>query len=223
MRLTLISFCIVFIVSCNLDLPKEGITEGTMTYEITYLQDETENPLISLMPSELNMTFKDNSVKMEVEGWMGVFKSTFVKNGKTKEAINMLKMMGKRYYYVSQSKDGFMGMTESYNLDIEFTENTKKILEYKCHHATVHNPEQNVIFDIYYTDKIAIENPNEFTPFAEIEGVLMEFQLEINGIKMHLKAKEVNESTISDDVFAIPEKYQEVEKEQIDEIFKSLV
>ena len=79
-----------------------------MKYDITYLEDENENPIISLMPSQLDMSFKNNSVQMEVEGWMGVFKSSFKKNEPKNEAITLLKMMNKKYCYRSDNKHGFL-------------------------------------------------------------------------------------------------------------------
>lgn len=223
MRLTVFILLFILVSACNLNFNREHMVEGIMTYKITYLQDESENPLISLMPPTLEMTFKNNAVKMEVEGWMGVFKSTFIKPGASDEAINMLKMMGKRYYYVSDTEDGFMGMTSYHNLNLQFTGKTKQILNYKCKHAMASVPDTDIRFDVYYTDKIAIKNPNQYTPFAAISGVLMEFSMEINGIKMLLQAKDIKGCEIPDDVFLVPKNYQKVEKTTIDEIFQSLV
>lgn len=222
MRLTLISIIFIFLSACTLNFSKEGMTEGVMKYKIKYLQNESENPLISLMPSTLDMTFKNNSVLMEVEGWMGVFKSSFVKKGSGNKAINMLKMMGKKYYYISENGAGFMGMAGS-NIDISFTENTKTIIDFECKHGKGKINDNNVEFDIYYTSQIGITNPNQFTPFEKVPGVLMEFYLEINGIQMQLEAIEINECEIDDKIFEIPEGYEEVDKSKIDEIFSSLL
>ncbi|MBI9065746.1 MAG: hypothetical protein JEZ09_00560 [Salinivirgaceae bacterium] len=223
MRLTIFSLLIALFSACTFDFGKEGIVEGTMQYKINYLQDETENPLIGLMPSTLNMTFKNNTVLMEVEGWMGVFRSAFIKYGETGEAVTMLKMMGKKYYYMSNGKSGYMGMSGYDSIVIQFDDKKKKILEYDCDHAMAKIPDSNIEFDIYYTRQIDIVNPNSQTPFSKINGVLMEFQLDINGIKMHLEAKEINEREIPDETFEIPDDYEEVPKSEIDEIFASLV
>jgi hypothetical protein len=80
-------------------LGQSGIDEGSVRYKITYLQSEKENPIIGLMPGYLTMQFKNNSVRMDVEGWMGVFKSTFIRQYEQEKSVNLLKMMSKRYYY----------------------------------------------------------------------------------------------------------------------------
>lgn len=209
--------------SCQFDNGKEGITEGTMKYNITYLEDESQNPIISLMPSHLKMSFKDNSVIMEVEGWMGVFKSSFIKDYKNSEAITLLKMLNKKYCYRSADDCGFLGFSEYNNAEIKYDTVVKTILDFSCKHAKVVIPEKDLSFDIYYTDEIKIEKPNEFTPFEEIPGVLMEFQIEINGIPMHLNASEVIETEISDDVFVVPDDYEDVPREELDNIFSNLI
>lgn len=220
---------LVFVLSftilqaCNLNIGKSGIAEGTMKYNITYLEDEKDSPIISLMPSSLNMSFKNSSVIMEVEGWMGVFKSSFIKDSKNSEAITLLKMLNKKYYYRSKDDHSFLGFSEYNNAEIEYDDEIKKILNFSCKHAMVLIPSKKLSFDIYYTDEIKIEKPNEYTPFVNVPGVLMEFQIEINGISMYLIASEVVETVISDDVFTVPDDYESVPREELDEIFANLI
>ena len=48
-------------------------TEGIIHYELTYLEREDENPLISLLPTEMEIKFKDDFLHQQVDGWMGLF------------------------------------------------------------------------------------------------------------------------------------------------------
>lgn len=214
---------IVLVVSSCHKLTKRGIDEGIMKYEITYLEDKANNPLISLLPSHLEMYFKDNSVLLCVEGWMGIFESAFIKQAETGDFITTLKIMNKKYYYKSDSVEGFMGDTKYLNLEISFDEEVKKILNYDCKHATVFVPSNNLTFDLYYTTEINVEEPNKNTVFEAVPGVLMEFQVEMNGIPMHLIATELTEKEIADEEFCIPEGYTEVEKQEVDTIFSSIM
>jgi len=204
-------------------LGQSGIAEGVMKYNITYLVDENENPIVSLMPSNINMSFKENSVILEVEGWMGVFKSSFIKNGEKSEAITLLKMMNKKYCYRSPANQGFLGFSAYNNIEVIFDEEVKEILDFNCKHAKVKLHDCNVKFDIYYTEEIKIENPNDYTPFHMVPGVLMEFQIEINGIPMHLIASEIIEKEIPDKAFEVPADYENVPREQLDKIFSSII
>ncbi len=214
---------ILIFQSCHLNMGESGISEGTMKYDITYLEDESENPIISLMPSQLDMSFKNSSVIMEVEGWMGIFKSTFIKNEQNSEAITLLKMMNKKYCYRSVGSQGFLGFSAYNNAKIVFDDETKEILDFLCKHAKVTVSDKNLLFDIYYTDEIKIDKPNEFTPFEEVPGVLMEFQIEINGIPMYLIASEVIETDIPDNIFQVPNGFEDVKREELDKIFSSII
>lgn len=221
--ITIIVLTIALFQACKIKIGDKAISEGTMKYSITYLDDESKNPIISLMPSHLKMSFKNNSVLMEVEGWMGVFKTSFIKNGADKEAITLLKMLNKKYCYRSYGSKGYLGFDANGEMNIEFDSEVKEILSYSCKHAKVTLPEKNLTYDIYYTDEIGIVNPNEFTPYEKVPGVLMEFQIEINGIPMYLIASEVNEVEISDEIFEVPDDFEDVPREELEKIFSSLI
>lgn len=223
LQVTLVAFLVVFLHSCKLKIGEKAISEGTMKYSITYLEDESKNPIISLMPSHLKMSFKNGSVVMEVEGWMGVFKTSFIKNGNSNEAITLLKMLNKKYCYRSFGSKGYLGFDANGKMNIEFDEEIKTILNYTCKHAKVTLPEKNITYDVYYTEEIGIDKPNEFTPYENIPGVLMEFQIEINGIPMYLIASEVNEIEIPDEVFDVPDDFEDVPREELEKIFTSLI
>ena len=176
------------------------------------MESEAENPVISIMPKSLIMRFKDNSVIMEVEGWLGIFKSSFIKKADNTKAVTLLKMLNKKYYYCGQGKDGYIGFEAYDNIKIIPDDSTKNILGFKCKHAKAVLNSKNIEFDIYYTDKIKIKNPNEFTPYHNIQGVLMDFQIEMNGLPMHLTATEFKRVKINDNIFEIPKEYKSVEK-----------
>lgn len=218
-----ISLLAFLLSGCELRFGKKGIKEGKIVYNIEYLQNESENPLISLMPSHLDMVFKSNTVKMEVEGWMGVFKSSFIRQYPQESSITVFKMMNKKYYYKSTGKTDFMGMNSYQDMQIVFDDTEKKIVDFNCKHAKVSIPSKKISFDVFYTNEIDIQSPNSSTPFQNIPGVMLEFQIEIQGIPMKLHAKEILEIEIPDTDFSIPAGYQEVSKETIDDLIKELI
>lgn len=210
------------IAGCKLRLRTKGITEGTIKYKITYIEDEKSNPIISLLPSYLTMSFKDQQILLNIEGWMGIFKSSFIKD-KEENAITLLKILNKKYLYKTTPTEGYYGMSKYDSMCIVYDNQVKKILDFECQHAVVKIPCKKFEFDVYYTDQINILNPNANTPLNQIPGVLLEFQVEMNGILMHLEASEFIGDEVPDNLFAVPEGYLEVQKAQMDEIFKGLM
>ncbi len=221
-KLVMALLLIMLLNGCKGVFKSHSADEGVIKYKITYLKNQDENPLISLLPDHLNMYYKDNNVAMIVEGWMGIFKSSFIKKAETCEAVTVLKMLNKKYYYRIVTADAFMGMSGYKSPKITFDDKQKTVLGKTCKHAIVAIDSINLVFDIYYTHDIAIENPNKHTLYEAIPGVLMEFQLEMNGIPMRLEASEIMDVEVDNQVFEIPEGYEEVTKEKIDEMFASL-
>jgi hypothetical protein len=212
---------ILLISSCKLGFRHKGITEGCIKYKITYIENEQKNPIVSLLPSYITMTFKDTEVLLSVEGWMGIFKSAFIKD-KNQDAITLLKILNKKYLYQSEPEDGYYGLARFDSTQVIFDDVEKKVLGFDCKHARVRIPEKNLDFDVYYTNDIKIKNPNANTPLSQVPGVLIEFQMVMNGILMHLEATEFIGQDIPDDYFKIPQGYKEVAKVQMDSIFKEI-
>jgi len=197
--------------------------EGEITYTVEYLESAESNPLISLLPEELKMIFKNDNISMNVEGWMGIFKSGFLRTGRDKNIFTLMKVLNKKYYYKNIDSNNFMGLTSYLNIEVQFDDSTKRICDICCKHAIVRVPSKDLIFDVFYTTEIDIKDANFGTPFAQIPGVLMEFQLDMNNIPMHITASEIKYIDIENNIFDIPEGYECVDKEIVDELIASLL
>ena len=223
MRLILIILLFI-VISCNNVFKKKIISEGIIKYEIIYLDDQKKNPIISLLPKELIIKFNEKNAISKVEGWMGIFSMsgiTLKVNGTT---FMLVKLMDKKYVYEQKPSDQSLGYDELPGMKIEFVEETKEIVGYKCKKAIVSFPNADIEpFDIFYTNDIKIEDPNWNNPFKVIDGVLLEFQMSQRNIKMRLIAKNVAEETIEDNEFAIPDGYEKVSREEMEEFLNSLM
>jgi hypothetical protein len=116
-----------------------------------------------------------------------------------------------------------MGVTSYTDLYVAFDSLKRNIIGFDCNHAIVTVPHKNVSFDVFFASGFGIDNPNEGTPFEEIPGVLLEFQLEMNGIPMHIEANQLQEVKISKKTFQIPEGYKQVDKKVVDDLIGSLL
>ena len=79
--------------------------------------------------------------------------------------------------------------------------------------------------ELYYTSDISIKDPNWSLPFTGVEGVLMEYEMKRNGIIMKLTATSVKKTDVEDDVFSVPEEYEDVTiefmEEELDKLFET--
>lgn len=213
--------CACIIISgCNKGSQHSDIDEGSIKFKITYLKSEQESPIIALLPSTIMMRFKNDKVLLEMQGWLGIFRSSFIKNDDN-NAYTLLKILNQKYLYVSEPNEGYYGMRKVDNMKIDFDNQTKDIIGFDCKHANI-TISDSCKFDVYYTDDIKIKNATANTPLDKIPGMLMEFQLEMNGIPMHLEAIEFLNEEVPESSFEIPEDYKRIERSQMDEIFNSI-
>lgn len=217
-----ISIFTLLFSSCKSFTEGKDMNEGIIYYQINYLEDERDNPIITLLPSEMTVKFKDNSTVSDIQGFMGFFEMKYIANTVSEESFALLKIMGKKYVYQVENKGLNMGYELMTDLHFEDSDGTKIIAGYKCKQkkATCSVPGiEN--FDIYYTDEINIKNPNIGTPFKDIEGVLMEFNVNQNGINMLFTVKSVEQTDIDSLDFKIPDGYKKVDKNEMKDIIKS--
>ncbi len=213
---------LTLLTACKQSIFSGKIDEGTIVYEISYLDDEEDNPLISLLPKEMTIKFKNNSSISYIEGFFGTFKLVYLTDYKTATNSTILKVMDKKYIYSVDTAQLPAGYAEMENIELQKTEQRIEILGYDCKVAKFVCPaisDQELY--VYYTDEIAIKSPNTNNPFRELDGVLMGFQVKLTGINMKFIAKEVIEEKIEDTEFELPEGYKQVSKKELEDILQS--
>jgi len=214
-----ILFMLVFISnSCNSDTKSGQVSEGEILYRIEYLDSERDNPLIALLPTKMTTFFRENSSFTLIEGFFGTFKLGYILNFKDRVNCSMLQILDKKYMYQAGLTEMAFGYGKMEDLSIDFSEKTKKIAGYNCKHAiAVYNDDRDTI-QLYYTTDIALLHPNQNNPFNEINGVLMEFSVNLANINMKFVADKVVAKKVAWDVFKKPDGYLSVSESEMNKI-----
>lgn len=220
----LISIILTF-YSCKNSFFSGKVEEGSIEYEIVYLDDSKSNPLISLLPTSMTLKFKNNNFITKIEGWMGIFSMAGIYNVKNKTNSALLKIMNEKYHYETNLDGPSFGFDPMPAFKIEQTTETKLIANYKCKKAIIKFEDNSVWkdFEIYYTDEIGLENPNKNNPFSEVKGVILDYRMSFQKIKMSLIATKVEASEVADEEFDIPVGYNKVPKEKMEEVISNLM
>lgn len=199
------------------------ISEGRITYSLTYPQFESDNIFTSMFPSEMTFKFKDNNTKNELKTSMAVFSTSLLANNKDKKVTHLVKIANK---YSGLEMDS-MEIMEEYGkkpdgMTIVPTDSTKEIAGYKCEHAFATFPgDTSKNFSIFYTHEIGIKDPNWCTPFHEVSGVLMEAKVTKFNIDMHMIATEVVAEEYPEEDFTVTTEYNPITVEEMTDIFQS--
>ena len=209
---------IVFINSCAESNDKNILNEGEIEFEIKYLENERENPLISLLPRKMITIFKNNSTHSLIEGFWGTFKLIYITNHLKGQNVTLFQILDKKYMYLADTSDAPFGYESATNVKFSFTEKVKNIAGYECNHAFAVFPNSSDTVEVYYTDQLNIKNPNSNNPYRDISGVLLEFSVKLAGINMMFKAKKITGREININKFNIPAGFKKVSKEEMEKI-----
>ena len=212
---------LIFMFSCSNIEP--AVSEGIITYDISYPRPIEDRWMETLMPKEMEMQFKNNKINTELTFGLGMIKIGYITNTEEKNLHEMLKFMKKRNVSHRSIKEVDDLLKRIPYHKIELLPDTKSIAGYLCYKATVKidNPANPYnIYDLWYTKDIEIKEPNWCTPFKSIPGVLMEYRIERFNVIMHFTAVEVEKSEIKDTEFLVPKKYKEI---SVDAMEKSLL
>jgi GLPGLI family protein len=201
-------------------------SQGIIAYNVSYPKMDKNNLMFDFMPKKMVLKFKNNNYTTSLSAGMGMFKTDFVVNQEENEFSQLVKLINKKYILTLKGEEINESINHLPTFLIEYTGETKKILNYVCEKAiiTVDN-EANDAFTIFYTDQIELETPNWSNQFKGINGVMLEYQYEKYGICMRFKAKNIKFTEIDDSEFDLNEKYEHISEVRMDnemqEIFDS--
>ncbi len=187
---------------------------------------DKHNLMYDFMPKKMVLKFKDDKYMTDLSAGMGMFRTNFIIDKDEDQFIQLVKLINKKYSLTLKGNAIEKSLEKMPKFQIEYTGETKKILNYVCEKAlvTVDN-DANDAFIVYYTDEINIASPNWNNQFKGINGVMLEYQYEKYGVCMRFKAKSIKFTEIDDHEFEIDGNYEEITEIEMDkemqEIFDS--
>jgi GLPGLI family protein len=211
-------------VSCGIKSKFGEINEGTINYNLEYSGNEKEMPILSVMPTTMTVKFNKHHAIQKVEGWLGLFSLIGIADLDKGKNYAILKVLEKRYLYEKKPNDSAFGFKDFPNMKIKYLNETKMIAGYKCKKALILIPGSKIdSINVYFTDKIKIKDPNWTNPFKQINGVLLEFQMDMFNIRTKITATSVVPAKVPDSEFNIPEDCKKVSKFEIEKVIKDLM
>ncbi len=205
--------------SCN-DAKNSGPTQGIIEYEIKVLNNQ--NPILTsdLLPGTMVARFKNNCMSQELSAGLGMFSTTFVSNLEKKSVFQTLQMLGKKYSCVADSMQLVDIINKEPLLNFELVPGQKVIAGYTCKKAIAKYADgSKPPIEVYYTEEIAVKDPNFYFNYHQIKGVLMEFNVTRYMIEMRLTAKSVKNEEVADSYFNLDSSSKIVSLEEMNNYF----
>ena len=224
MRLLTLTLLVILIVfSCSEENPEAKYHKGRIEYQITYLNKDMGDISPAFLPQKMILYFNpDYSVNI-IEGFMGFFRLnniTYFNNGK---CLTYLKVLDKNYLFEGEKHEQMCCFEDMDDMEITHTQDSAMIAGLKCNKAIIKLPQTNETFTIYYTKEIGLRDPNSTNPYKKIDGVLMEFNLQLSYLKMHFKATHFTNQKPGNKNFDIPEDSRVINRDEMSYVLQRLL
>jgi hypothetical protein len=217
------TIAILFLITISLLVGCSKKNEGVIEYKITYTQSKEDNPLINLMPTSMEFYFKDNKILTQIEGWMGVFKSIQISDLNDSSNVLLMKLLDKKYYFKRSLNEAPLDFEKLSIKNIEYLDKPIDFKGYKCNQVKIKMADSlNSEFVFYYTNDIPVLQPNRNNPFNEIPGVLMRFNMSLQGLSLQLEFEKYRDTVFPENAFKIPSDYKEISREEMNQFFNEL-
>jgi hypothetical protein len=209
---------VLLVVFSKLGIAQTKIKEGKILFDITYddvpvqLQSKVEQ-----LAKDAVIYFKDK--KSRTEMGLGAFgKNTTIVDKDSNTIYVLLNVFGNRFA-LKKSTEELLQMNKGQLkiLQPELQNDNKVIAGYSCKHIVLKSIINNDTSETHcwYAPQIIPINFNNDPNFEQIEGMVLEFYIQADQMKIHLKAKEVIQQTIESSLFKVPLNYQMVDEAEL--------
>lgn len=204
--IALINCLLILLSSCSKS-PYDGMREGKVVYDLEIQNQDVPMLLDAMMPSEATVWFSEGKSCLVMEGIAGAMKIRVISDPYRRVYASLVSIAGQKGGVLSNPDSVEASRMDKKEHKLEFTGKTKTIAGLECREVVVRDTAGNV-FNVFFTNELDVQTPNWGMAFAEIDGLLMEYDFEIDNMRMHLKAKKVTADKPDPDLFLIPSDYE---------------
>lgn len=189
--------------------------EGYIRFSMQYSDSELSKEERAALPSESEIWFKEDRMKMMMPMGMGLQSSVLINND---QVHLLLDMMGNKMAIKTSRKEMQADVKTAKRFKLKSrTDDTKEIAGYTCKKAIMSSEgEQDMI--VWFTDQISAKSIWYYN-MEGINGFPLEFSLKTPEIDARMIAKEVRLGAVEEQQFIIPDGYKVMTQE---EMMKSL-
>lgn len=217
----LLVIVLVFTACKRKSTESETVDVDHISYKVMYLEKMAGDIPTNVLPGVMDAYYSDRYVMTKIDGFFGQFSLVQVADMKKHTVTSMLNFFGNKIYYIGEKGEIPVSIYPLEDPEIEFTEDTLTISGLTSHRVIIHLPDH--AYDIYYTKDFNIESPNITTPYSFIDHVLSDFRVQLSYLKMRLIIDEHTEESLDPLVFEIPQEYESVSRDTMEEIGRAHV
>lgn len=210
------------LLSCGETGTRDIPLQGTIEYDINYIENNTGGVSERMLPKKMVVTFNEQFVMQRIDGLMGLFSIFHIACNDEITNNTYLKIGPYKYTYTGSAEEMAAGFGYYKVKAVIAEEGNYRIAGLDAQKARIVNSgSYDEPYTVFYSDDFPVPGINKFNPYKDIEGILLDFRLEINGLKMHLVAKETNFREVDEKIF-FPEDYRSISRKEMDDLITAL-
>jgi hypothetical protein len=213
----------LFVLSCKNKNDFNKISEGAIEYDISYSSDSSSSVPLQFLPKTMVLSFNEQYASYKIEDMMGVFCITNITNLEKRTHLSTIKIFNKKFKYQGNKQEVPVFFQPGANFAITPLKDTVVLAGVKCNKCRVTNMQQRRNFDVLFSNDFYIKHPNINTPYTDIDGVLMCFEIDLGKMRLTLTAKKVIPSSVNDKTFTVDDEYKSISQEQMREIIATML
>ena len=190
---------------------QKKFNEGKIVYAITYPDTELDAQTAAMMPTVMTMYVKGDKVRTEMKMGMGMSNVT-ISDAKSKTLISLMDAMGEKYAMKMTDVDIKKESGDTPVPEITSTGETREIAGFKCEVSKVVITDKDgkkINSEICITKELKASQLNwHDTKYSNVDGIMLEYDMEQGPMKMKFKVKSIKEEAVADSMFDIPKDYQ---------------
>ena len=193
------------------------ITEGVIEYKMTFPDLDPNGLMSGMLPEKSELSFADGQQSMDLSAGMGIFRTSMVINTPAQEVDYHMSIMGKSLFAKYGPRDLEAIDSTPEPISVLYTNSVDTIAGYPCKKAyLVYENMDQPEAEVWYTDAITMSTPNWYTPYKEIPGVLMRYEVMQHHIRIRMEASSVKPGPVDKAKFQLRPGHEEVSPAVLD-------
>jgi hypothetical protein len=186
----LLPFALILVfISCKNEKDLNKIYEGIIEYDITYSSDSETTVPVQFLPKKMIMHFNQHYASYRIEDMMGVFCITNTTNISKHTHVSTIKIFNNKYRYEGKREEVPVFFRPESVFLVREIEDTVTLAGVECNKSIITDLKARRKFDVAYSRDFFIKNPNINTPYSDIQGILMKFEIDLGKTRLTLTAK----------------------------------
>lgn len=192
---------------------------GRIVYTITYPGSNVDLAELEQLPDRADIRTKNNQVRTELSGENAGLFQIKVADGDKKEIATMLEILREKYVIRRNAQEIQNDLRNMPQPELEYTDETREILGYTCRKVIARVTDDfgnEYESEIFYTPEIPGEAFHFDTPYHEIPGLMLLYEMRVGQLNIRYEAQSVKKRWfVGGRNFYVTKDYQPVTYEEL--------